>query len=117
MATKKERREEARAGAPAPRGRAGGTRAAPADGPVGSAAAFLGARVVVVVLIVISQSGGGSAAAAARRPQTRSTQQLKGIPQHGTALGDPNAKAKIVEFGDLQCPVCRDFSEQVTPGS
>ena len=42
-------------------------------------------------------------------------QQLHGIPQHGTVLGDPKAKVRVTEYGDLQCPVCRGFSESVAP--
>src|SRR6476659_9405442 len=80
----------------------------------GSAAAFL-AICAVAVLIVVSQSGGGSAGSGARSAAAIE-QQLKGIPQHGTVLGDPKAKVTVVEFGDLQCPVCQAFSVQTTPG-
>jgi protein-disulfide isomerase len=80
----------------------------------GSAAAFL-AICVVAVLIVVSQSGGGSAGSGTK-DAAAVEQQLKGIPQHGTVLGDPKAKATVVEFGDLQCPVCQAFSTQITPG-
>ena len=72
----------------------------------GSAAAFL-AVCVVAVLIIVSQSGGGNSAGAAPRTPALVEQQLKGIPQHGTVLGDPKAKVTVVEFGDLQCPVCQ----------
>ncbi len=41
--------------------------------------------------------------------------QLHGIPQSGTILGDPGAKVTVVEYGDLQCPVCRAFSFDVAP--
>lgn len=30
-------------------------------------------------------------------------------------LGDSNAPVKIVEYGDYQCPVCRDFNVNVKP--
>jgi len=36
--------------------------------------------------------------------------QLAGIPQHGNVLGNPKAKVTITEYGDLVCPVCRDFA-------
>ena len=42
-------------------------------------------------------------------------QQLEGIPQHGTVLGEPSAKVTLIEFGDLQCPVCKAYSEEVIP--
>ena len=81
----------------------------------GSAAGFL-AICVVVVLIIVSQSGGGSSAGSGSKDAAAIEQQLKGIPQHGTVLGDPKAKVTVVEFGDLQCPVCQAFSVQTTPG-
>jgi protein-disulfide isomerase len=80
----------------------------------GSAAAFL-AICVVAVLIIVSQSGGGSAGSGSKDAGLVE-QQLKGIPQHGTVLGDPKAKVTVIEFGDLQCPVCQAFSVETAPG-
>lgn len=80
---------------------------------IGSAAAFL-AVVAVAVLIVVSQSqtSGGDTNLEDTGLVGR---QLKGIPQSGTTLGDPGAKVKLIEFGDLQCPVCKGFSEEIVP--
>ena len=78
-----------------------------------SAAAFL-AIVTVAVLIVVSQnqtSGGDTEL----EDTGLVAAQLNGIPQNGMALGRPGAKVTLVEFGDLQCPVCRAFSEEVIP--
>ncbi len=80
---------------------------------LGSAAAFL-AVVVVAVLIVIGQSqteGGDTDLEGAGAVR----QELAGIPQQGLTLGDPDAPVRLVEFGDLQCPVCKGFSEEVIP--
>jgi protein-disulfide isomerase len=79
----------------------------------GSAAGFL-AICVVAVLIIVSQSGSDSGGSGTQDASTI-TKQLQGIPQNGTVLGDPKAKVTLVEFGDLQCPVCKDFSTQVAP--
>lgn len=38
---------------------------------------------------------------------------LEGIQQQGTVLGSQDADVTVVEFGDLQCPVCRDYSGSV----
>ena len=79
----------------------------------GSAAAFL-AVCIVVVLVIISQSGGGSSGSGTE-DAALIKQQLRGIPQHGTVLGDPNAKVTVIEYADLQCPVCQAFSTETAP--
>jgi protein-disulfide isomerase len=35
--------------------------------------------------------------------------------EDGRAMGDPNAPVTIEVYEDFQCPVCRDFSEQIEP--
>ena len=50
-----------------------------------------------------------------RRRRARRRSSSQGIPQSGNVLGDPSAKVTVVEFGDPQCPVCKEFSEQVVP--
>jgi len=72
------------------------------------------AVVIVVVAIAISSSGGGSPSApnsaSARQSASTVSSLLAGIQQSGSTLGSPAAKVTITEFGDLQCPVCRDFA-------
>jgi protein-disulfide isomerase len=79
-----------------------------------SAAAFL-ALVVVAVLIVVSQSqtNGGDSDNIVDAKQVEG--ELAGIPQRGMSLGDPDAKVRLLEFADLQCPVCKGYSEEVLP--
>lgn len=80
---------------------------------IASGAVFL-AIVVVAVLIVVSQnqtSGGDTNL----EDTALVSRQLKGIPQNGMVLGDPQAKVTLLEFGDLQCPVCKGFSEEIIP--
>jgi protein-disulfide isomerase len=37
-------------------------------------------------------------------------QQLAGIRESGNAIGDPEAPVRLQFFGDLECPVCREFT-------
>jgi protein-disulfide isomerase len=75
----------------------------------------LAAIAVVVVAIVVS-SGGGSKAnglqkgTAANKTATSVQNLLAGIPQSGARLGNPKAPVTMTYYGDLQCPVCRDFT-------
>lgn len=81
---------------------------------LGSAAAFL-AIVAVAVGVVISQSqdgGGGSADVADAALVNR---ELAGIPQRGMVLGEPSAEVTLIEFGDLQCPACKAYAEEILP--
>lgn len=79
----------------------------------GSAAAFL-VVAVVLVLIVISanKTSGGDTNL---EDVGLVAKQLKGIPQSGLVLGEPGAKVTLYEFGDLKCPVCKGFSEEIVP--
>jgi protein-disulfide isomerase len=80
---------------------------------LGSAAAFL-AIVAVAVAVVVSQSqtsGGDTKLENVAEVETN----LANIPQHRLTLGLSTAKVRLVEFGDLQCPVCRDFAVKVLP--
>jgi protein-disulfide isomerase len=35
---------------------------------------------------------------------------LAKIPQKGNTLGSPKAPVTVTEYGDLECPICRDFA-------
>jgi protein-disulfide isomerase len=78
--------------------------------------AALAAICIVAVLVVVSQSGGDASAGSGTQSAGSIERQLNGIPQRGTVLGDPKAKVTVIEYGDLQCPVCKQFSLDVAPG-
>jgi protein-disulfide isomerase len=80
---------------------------------VGSAAVFLAIAAVAVLIVVSSNEtdGGDTELEGVAAVE----QELKGIPQSGLTLGDPKARVTLFEFGDLQCPVCKSFSEEIIP--
>jgi protein-disulfide isomerase len=68
----------------------------------------------VLVLIVVNASN-GSGGDTNLEEVGAVNRLLIGIPQDGTVLGDPKAPVELVEFGDLQCPVCKAYSEEILP--
>jgi protein-disulfide isomerase len=41
--------------------------------------------------------------------------EFAGVPSNGNTIGSPSAPVTIEEYGDLRCPVCRDFDANVIP--
>ena len=80
-----------------------------------------GAATIAAVLIGVSLLGGKSSsttsAASGELPTITAAglEHMKGIPQNGLVLGNPGAKATIVEYGDLQCPACASFATNSLP--
>jgi protein-disulfide isomerase len=40
---------------------------------------------------------------------------VSATPQGGFRMGNPNAKLKLIEYGSLTCPHCREFDEKGVP--
>jgi protein-disulfide isomerase len=78
-----------------------------------SAAAFLAlVAVAVAIAVAATETEGGDTEVEGAAAITR---QLEGIPQRGLVLGDPRAAVTLVEFGDLQCPACKVYAEEILP--
>jgi protein-disulfide isomerase len=43
------------------------------------------------------------------------TQVVSETPAGGMMMGNPNAKVKLIEYGSLTCPHCREFDEKGVP--
>ena len=60
----------------------------------------------------VSAAAAPSRAARAKAPTMRDwSQVVNATPAGGFAMGNPNAKVKLIEYGSLACPHCRHFEE------
>lgn len=81
---------------------------------MGAGAVFL-VIVVVVVLIVVQASSSSSGGDTKLEEVSNVDKLLSGIPQEKLVLGDPKAPVSLFEYGDLQCPICKAYSEEILP--
>jgi protein-disulfide isomerase len=117
--TRKERREEARAARKAVE-QESTQRDVRRKRLIQLGGAVIAALVVVGVAVAITTSGGSSHATKKSSSQGEKARAevvslLSGIPQSGNVLGSPSAPVTLQYFGDLQCPICREFSVGAMP--
>src|SRR5712671_1721091 len=81
---------------------------------IAAGAVFL-AIVAVVIVIVVASSGSGSGGDTKIEEAASVDRLLGGIAQSELELGQKSAPVELIEFGDLQCPICKANSEEVLP--
>ncbi len=64
---------------------------------------------------MITASGSGDGGDTEIEGKAAVAHSSRGIPQQGMVLGDPKAPVELIEFGDLQCPVCAAYAEEILP--
>lgn len=77
------------------------------------------ALAVLAIAVVVSQLGSGDerSARGSLSADARTVQrELAGIPQHGSTLGRPRAPVRLIEFADLQCPFCAQYTRDALAG-
>jgi protein-disulfide isomerase len=77
-----------------------------------------GIVIAIVVVIAVATGGGGKSTGLIKEKPgstppvvTEVSTLLNGIPQNGNTLGSPTAPVTLQYFADLECPVCRSFTE------
>jgi protein-disulfide isomerase len=112
---KQARRQRQQVARPPVRSTGGGRKASPA--------VLIGALVVIVLVVavagVVLAARGGSSSSSSTPTKLADAgvieQQFAGIPPSGNVLGKATAPATLVEYIDLQCPICRQFETDVMP--
>jgi protein-disulfide isomerase len=82
---------------------------------------FGGGLLLVIAAVAVAiavGSGGGSSSSSTTTTEAAvppAHSKFAGIPQSGNVLGNPNAKATMMVFADMQCPFCREFETGAFP--
>jgi protein-disulfide isomerase len=101
------------AGARASRPRRSNRRLLAIGAPIGAILVF--AAVLIVVHLATSSSGSNKVDIANLQFVSNAKSEFAGIPSTGNTVGYANAPVTVQEFGDLRCPVCREFDSTVIP--
>jgi protein-disulfide isomerase len=80
-------------------------------------AAFL-AVIAVVVVVVVAGSGSSKGGDPTKIGEAGAVDALLAkSPQQGLTIGQADAPVHLIEYGDLQCPYCKAFSEAEIPAA
>jgi protein-disulfide isomerase len=79
------------------------------------------AIVVAAIVVILIATSGGSGKGIPKTSQAKNetvsevSALVGGIPQSANVLGDPNAPVTLQYFGDLECPICKEFTLDALP--
>jgi protein-disulfide isomerase len=83
---------------------------------------IVAAVVVAAIVVILLATGGGSKGGVVKKGGKEEgkvvgevTSLLSGVPQNANVLGNPKAPVTLVYYGDLECPICKEFTLQVLP--
>jgi protein-disulfide isomerase len=82
---------------------------------IGAGAVFVAILAVVVVIVIAGSSSDSGGDAEDLQEVSQVDSLVQGIPQSKLVLGDTKAPVELIEYGDLQCPVCKTYSEEILP--
>jgi protein-disulfide isomerase len=77
----------------------------------------VGVIVIAIIVGIVLATGGGKKHGISKNSGEASAlvneinSLIGGIPQNANTLGNPSAPVTLQYFGDLECPVCRQFTE------
>jgi protein-disulfide isomerase len=78
--------------------------------------------IVAIIVILIASGGGSNGTKVVKAGSHEATEKAKvveatlnGINQSGNVLGNPTAPVTLQYFGDLECPICREFTLGALP--
>jgi protein-disulfide isomerase len=74
----------------------------------------------IIAVIVLATGGGKKEGLATSKHEINSnvtavSSLIGGLPQSGNNLGSPNAPVTMQYFGDLECPICKEFTLGALP--
>ncbi len=82
---------------------------------LGAIVALAAALVIALVAVSAPDDEPETVAGDAVAGQSQTAELLAGIPQDGRFLGSPDAPVTLVEFADVQCPFCKEYTDNALP--